>query len=88
MTDEVNESLNASMLVTDVGVDATEEHREEAEQAEEEEDQLGPSCMQPKRPGKKCVPVTYPDDVTMKIIDAWCESPELYKKEHKGYVLG
>ena len=69
-------------------VEEMEGHGEKEEQAKEEEEQGGPRRMQPKGPGKKWVPVTYPDDVTIKIINAWRNSPHLYKKEHEGYLLG
>ena len=84
ITDEMNEELNASTLMTDAPLE--EEHGEEEEQAEEE--QGGRRRMPPKSPGKKRMPVTYPDDVAIKIINAWRNSPHLYKKEHEGYLLG
>ena len=75
----MHEELNTSMMTTEAQAD--EEEQTEMEQG-------GPKRMEPKSPGKKSVLVTYPDVITLKIIDAWCNSPHLYKKEHEGYQLG
>ena len=80
ITDEEHEELNTSTMTTEV-------QAKEEEQAEEEE-QGGPTRMETKSPVTKRVPVSYPDEIALKIIDAWRDSPHLYKKEHEGYLPG